>query len=253
MISQRLRELRDALGYTKRELVSHLPLNYTTYANYESGERMPNSEILMTLANFHNVSVDFLMGLTDSRKRIDDVQKVTDSEYRHICMYRSLDDHGKRLVDFVMKSESERRRIPPGCRQEHVGLQVFNQHASAGLGNYLDDYSDSDYELKRFVADSISTKADFAVRLQGDSMEPKYKDGDIVCVKSAPRVDPEQIGIFVYENEAFCKRLKIDRRKGLVYLESLNKNYEPILISRSGQLITVGMVLGAATPVHPQS
>jgi len=256
MISKRLLQLRNELRCTKKELLKNLPLNYSTYANYESGIREPNSETLQTIAKFYNVSIDFIIGATDNRKRIDDILPITNTEYDHICDYRSLDDHGKYVIDFLMKAESE--RVNPSVSaaptkngkkstEERIPMQVFNQRASAGLGNYLDEYSDEDFEIHSFLADSTTKAADFAVRLKGDSMEPRYKDDDIVCVKSVPRIDPEQVGIFIYEGEAYCKRLKIDRRKGEIYLESLNKHYAPLLIDQPDQLRTVGLVLGVAT------
>ena len=251
MISHRLQELRKELGHTKRELLKILPLNYSTYANYESGMREPNSETLQTIAKFYNVSIDYLMGLTDNRKRVEDVMPLTDAEYDHIKSYRRLDSHGKNLVDFILQSESNRVRSrgylvmqESAKKKNYVSLQVFNQKASAGFGNYLDDDSDSDYEVIRFEPDAISEEADFGVRLMGYSMEPKYKDNDIVCVKNTPHLDDGQIGIFIYEGEAYCKKLKIDRRKGRVILESLNVRYEPKLIDQPSQLKTVGLVLG---------
>ena len=243
MISERLQELRKEYGYTKRDLLKVIPLNYSTYANYESGIREPGLDVLKTIAKFYNVSIDFILGLTDNRRRADDILPITDPEYNHIDMYRSLDDHGKRLVDFVLKSEKERAKK---ITQKQVSLQVYNQHASAGLGNYLDDYDNTNYEMRHFLADSISIRADFAVRLKGDGMEPKYKDNDIVYVKSVPKIDPDQIGIFLYENEVYCKKLKIDRRRGRIYLEPLNKNYKPQLINYPDRLRTIGLVLGVA-------
>jgi repressor LexA len=252
MISDRLQQLRKELGYNKRELVKHLPLNYSTYANYESGIREPSSEVLQNIAKFYNVSVDFIIGITDNRKRVDDVLKVTDTEYDHINRYRNLNDHGKRLVDCVLKLESERdpiyslptRKIDK--TKSRITLQVFNQQASASVINYLGKHREIDYVMGRFFVDSNSNKADFAVRLEGNSMEPRFKESDIVLVKSVPRIDPEQIGIFTYENEVLCKKLKIDRRTGEIYLESLNSEYAPKLIDCPDQLRTVGLVLGVA-------
>lgn len=252
MISERLELLRKELGYNKRELVKHLPLNYSTYANYESGIREPNSEVLQNIAKFYNVSVDFIMGITDNRKRIDDVLKISDLEYDHINRYRSLDDHSKRLIDYILKMESERdpSYTPPSKKSDkarsRITLQVYSQQASAGLLNYLGDYRELKYVMGRFLVDTISSKADFAIRLECSNMEPKFKAGDIVLVKSVTRIDPEQIGIFTYENEVICKKLKIDRRTGEIYLESLNNEYDPKQIDRPDQLRTIGLILGVA-------
>jgi phage repressor protein C with HTH and peptisase S24 domain len=130
--------------------------------------------------------------------------------------------------------------------QQWVTLRVYNQRASAGLGNYLSEDSDNDYEMMRFVSTSVSLKADFCVRIKGDSMEPKLCDGNIVFIKAMPQIDPDGVGIFTYEGESYCKRLRIDQKKGAIFLESLNKSYAPKYIQHPDNLRTVGLVIGIA-------
>jgi len=254
IIAERLRGLRREQGITKRDLVNRLPLNYSTYANYESGFREPNSEVLQMLARYFNVSIDYLMGITANRRKADEIAVLTDDEHEHISQYRLLDNHGREMVDLVLQKEVERLNFPNakslmGQRQAEDGklmLKVYQQRASAGLGNYLSDDSDMDYEEMYFVANRTSEKADFCVRIKGDSMEPRICDGDIVFVKAMPKVEPDSIGIFYYEGEMYCKRLRIDNRKGAIYLESLNKSYAPKQIENPEYLQTIGELIGIA-------
>jgi len=253
MIADRLRVLRRELNITKRELVSRLPLNYSTYANYESGHREPSSEVLQLLANHFGVSIDFLLGVSNNRKKADEIAILTDDEHEYVTSYRRLDAHGREIVDIVLQKELERvtsmsvRDEKEKPRDESwVVLQVFQQRASAGLGNYLSDDSDDDYETMRFMATQISKRADFCVKIKGESMEPKICDGDIVFVKAVPKVDIDSVGVFVYEGEAFCKRLRLDQKKGALFLESLNKAYAPKYIANPDGLRTVGLVIGIA-------
>jgi transcriptional regulator with XRE-family HTH domain len=252
IIGERLRSLRREKGMSKRELVSMLPLNYSTYANYESGFREPNSEVLQVLAKYFNVSIDYIIGITENRKKADEIAILTDAEHEHIMKYRSLDEHGREIVDLVLTKEFERINFPndrPITEHKHivdmqwVTLKVFQQQASAGLGNYLNDDSEHNYELMRFVATPVSLKADFCVKIKGDSMEPKICDGDIVFVKAMPQLDPDSVGIFTYEGEAYCKRLRVDQKKGALFLESLNKSYAPKHVTQPDYLRTVGLVI----------
>ena len=254
IIAERLRTLRREKNLSKRELVALLPINYSTYANYESGFREPNSEVLQMLAKHFGVSIDYLMGMTENRRKADEVAILTDAEHDHISQYRQLDSHGKGLVDVVMSKELERVNFMGAKVQgsksqvddQWVTLHVYQQQAAAGLGSYLTDDSDTDYEVMRFMATPVSEKADFCVRVRGDSMEPKICDGDIVFVKAAPKVEPDNVGIFVYDGEAYCKRLRIDTKKGAIFLESLNKSYAPKHITQPEYLRTVGLVIGIA-------
>jgi len=121
-IAKRLKTLRDERGFTKRQLVSHIPINYSTYANYESGFREPNAEVLQILSQYFDVSIDYLLGFSESRKKADNGATLTDNEYAYIDMYRRLDSHGRDMVDTVMKKELERLDcladtfIDRGCR-----------------------------------------------------------------------------------------------------------------------------------------
>jgi transcriptional regulator with XRE-family HTH domain len=255
MISERLRTLRKEKGMSKRDLVSRLPLNYSTYANYESGFREPNSEVLQMLARHYGVSLDYLLGVSDNRKKADEIAILNEDENTHIQKYRRLDTHGRDVVDIILEKEVERVSFlntrydvikKPIVDDKWIVLKVYQQRASAGLGSYLSEDSDTDYEEMRFVASQVSERADFCVRIKGDSMEPKICDGDIVFVKAVPKVEPDNVGIFVYDGEAYCKRLRIDNKRNSIFLESLNKSFAPKQITQPDNLRTIGLVIGIA-------
>lgn len=58
----RIRELRQKRGLNMRQAADAIGIPYTTYINYEKGEREPNSEMLVRLSDFFGVSVDVLIG-----------------------------------------------------------------------------------------------------------------------------------------------------------------------------------------------
>lgn len=61
----RIKDLREAKGINMREAAKLLNLPYTTYVGYEKGQREPSSEVLIQLANFYEVSIDYLVGRSD--------------------------------------------------------------------------------------------------------------------------------------------------------------------------------------------
>jgi transcriptional regulator with XRE-family HTH domain len=65
--SQRLRQLREEKGMERQDLANYLNMSYSTIAKYESGVRFPDKETLQKIADFFNVSVDYLLGRTDVR------------------------------------------------------------------------------------------------------------------------------------------------------------------------------------------
>ena len=66
---QRLRDLREDRDLKQREIAAHLNCSQKTYSNYELGQRDIPSDALIKLALYYNVSVDYILGLTNNPKR----------------------------------------------------------------------------------------------------------------------------------------------------------------------------------------
>lgn len=64
-LGKRLRELRVEKGLTQKQLAEKLNLNSVTYLHYEKSQREPPLSVLADMANFFDVSTDFLLGLCD--------------------------------------------------------------------------------------------------------------------------------------------------------------------------------------------
>lgn len=62
----RLRDLREDHDLTQAKLVEILGMHKTTYANYEQGKREPPFELIIQLADFYNVSLDYIAGFTNT-------------------------------------------------------------------------------------------------------------------------------------------------------------------------------------------
>ena len=66
MIGERLIELRKDRELTQKELSELLFINYRTYSGYERNETEASDDFKIKLAQFYNVSVDYLLGITDN-------------------------------------------------------------------------------------------------------------------------------------------------------------------------------------------
>ena len=69
--AKRLKSLREENNIKQVELAKSLKMTSATLSQYEKGIREPNNETLIKLAEYFDVSVDYLLGLTISRKPID--------------------------------------------------------------------------------------------------------------------------------------------------------------------------------------
>ena len=67
ILAERLRQLRDEFHYTQREVAIYSYITEQTYQNYERMTREPKLEILIRIADLYHVSLDYLVGRTDSR------------------------------------------------------------------------------------------------------------------------------------------------------------------------------------------
>ncbi len=64
-LGQRLKELRESKGLTQKQLSEKLNIHSVTYLHYEKEQREPPLSLLADIAKFYDVSVDYLLGLTD--------------------------------------------------------------------------------------------------------------------------------------------------------------------------------------------
>lgn len=105
---ERLTQLRKDSGYnTRNEFADVLGIPSTTLRNYETDVREPGHTFLKQISEFFNVSVDYLLCLTDEREVLKTF-RLRSSEQNLIQKYRGLDDHGKDMVDVVLDKEYER-------------------------------------------------------------------------------------------------------------------------------------------------
>ncbi|MBQ6902556.1 MAG: helix-turn-helix transcriptional regulator [Oscillospiraceae bacterium] len=66
----RLREIRKAKGISQLKLALDLNTNQNTISRYETGEREPGIGELIKIADYFNVSVDYLIGHTDNPNKL---------------------------------------------------------------------------------------------------------------------------------------------------------------------------------------
>lgn len=69
MLYFRIRELREDKDLTQKQMGEILSCSQRVYSNYERGDLDIPTEILIKLADFHNVSVDYILNRTDKRNK----------------------------------------------------------------------------------------------------------------------------------------------------------------------------------------
>ena len=196
---------------------------------------------------------------------------LTDSEIRLMEDYRKLDDHGRELVSLVMDKEAERVaeqsyesvKRPTGIivgnkakgkqtafvgsvkersdsmyKQNGFGKRaviLYELPVSAGTGMFLDGVGKNEI----MIPDNAKTgDADYALRISGNSMEPKYHNGDVLLVEETDAVEVGEAGIFILDGAGYFKIYGGDR------LISLNPEYSDIPLRDFAEVSCCGKVVG---------
>lgn len=100
----RLKEARLKKGYTQEKIADKVGVAKSTYAGYEKGNREPSINIIGKLMEELDVDANFLW----QDETTFSFQLTYDEMENLVKRYRDLDDHGKRIVNFVLNAEWER-------------------------------------------------------------------------------------------------------------------------------------------------
>lgn len=98
----RLKELRESRLLNQHGLALMLNVSQSTISAYEVGSRTPDLETLISIAQFFDVSLDYLAGLSDSKQQIRQSDLST-NEVEHLHTYRQLNDTDKEKVKAYME------------------------------------------------------------------------------------------------------------------------------------------------------
>ena len=161
--------------------------------------------------------------------------------------YETLDAHGRATVRAVMDSELERMEELANMADietewETKIINIFVNPSAAGPALGETGLDCEPYELKK----DDPQGAEYAVRVQGDSMEPHFPDGSIAFVNHDQMRDGD-IGIFCVDGATVIKQWHYDRMLGITYLFSLNRacSANDVVITRNSgrQCVWQGRVI----------
>ena len=100
MLNLRIAEMRKKKGVTQDEISKYLKITNKTYSAYETGRNQMNYEILCMLADYFEVSTDYLLGRQEALPSF-----LSEEERGLVERYRALDMRGKQSVQNNMSFE----------------------------------------------------------------------------------------------------------------------------------------------------
>ena len=223
LLSQRRRELEiNQTELAEAMSLRGFPVTNQAVSKWEKGATLPNAKQFLALCEI---------------LEIDDVRGEFSCGSEGI--FAGLCREGRRLaLDYVQLLRdsgryANRREEPAYIRS----LPLYSLAVSAGTGQFLDG---EDYEMVEVGAE-VPDGANFGVRVAGDSMEPEFHDGQTVWVRQQRSLMTGEIGIFLYDGNAYLKQL-VAHEEALA-LHSLNPKYADIVISPELPLRVLGKVM----------
>ena len=225
-IGETLYEKRNALGIKQAELAVRLEEEGVSVTNqavskWENGMTLPNARQFLALCRVLGIE-DVLGEFCDGSAGL--LEGLSQAGRRKAMEYIGLLHESGR---YELRRESAKTRCLP----------LYSLAVSAGTGQFLDS---EDYEMTE-VGDEVSESANFGVRVAGDSMEPRFHDGQTVWVRQQHTLMTGEIGIFLYDGSAYLKQLR--DRGSVLLLHSLNPEYEDIPISPELPFRVLGKVI----------
>ena len=277
-MNKRLRELRkDILNLTQKEFGDKIGLSATGLGEIEKGRNSFSERYIKLICQTFNINEEWLRNgeepifneENEEKNIIDTLKKqgVKPMVLEIIENYLEMSDTSKEIFDEYLKKliSKENNNINPKevnniipleeatITEEELSvtlennmidlqdIKIYDTPISAVKGSFINDYEPFDIIKVNLKTCPQARRCDFALKVRGDSMEPYYYDGDIVFVKEQPSLDNGQIGIFIYEDEAYIKKYSL--QEDGVYLISLNKSYPPIKIDENNAFKICGLVL----------
>lgn len=245
---ERLRERRKALGLSQKELAEALGVSLAAVSNYENGLNSMREDVLLRLFRVLDVEPNYLY--QDALPGKDLVFSGEEGEL--LRKYRALRRTGRQALHAVadaLEAYQEDARIP-APREDRRVIPLYRSPAAAG---YAAPVFGEDFDYIEAAGD-VPPGAEFAVRIQGDSMEPYIRDGSVAYVSRDP-LDSGDVGIFWVDGEMLCKQYVRDGL-GMTYLFSLNRaraDADVALPRDSGRtMVCFGRVLLPRQPPKPE-
>lgn len=224
-IIEKLKEGRVNAKLKQSEVAEMIGIKGNTLSNYENGVSEPDIDTFCALCDIYNIDPSNILNEAYGLSVQGEDFKIRPSEIEIAKKYRFISDNspdGSNVVDAVLdreyaiatqlKEQSEyiKKLETPNTNIEesNINMRLINYYyrvASAGTGQIIFDMPPT----KRIEIPNTPAyrKVDYAIGVNGTSMEPTFHDGDMLLVEMTEDIEIGDIGIFRVDNESYVKKL----------------------------------------------
>lgn len=230
LIARRINNLLNIQHKKQVDLHKVTGIPSSTITGYVKGRTLPTPGNVQKMADFFNVrksDIDPRFGNSHDNQHLN---RLTD-------IYTQLNDHRQHKVINYASAQLREQETPSINERSIVYLDGY---VSAGFGEYLLD----DNKREQIEVDGHVPNHDIVVKVNGDSMEPTFTNGQILYVKKI--TDPAVLrnGQFVIArigDESYVK--KFHKEGDQIRLISLNPKYKDIIIKPEDDFEIIGTVI----------
>ena len=222
----RLKAKREEFGLSQTRIAIELAISRVAYNHWESGKTVPNQKHLTALSKILDVPVTYF-----------------ESEYNIVNNYLQLSPDNQikaeEYVEELLLSQQTSNVTPLFSVQVLSDVQL-----SAGLGEGFFD----EFETEIVYSDEEQYGYDIAAWIEGDSMEPVYKSGEVALIRSNGFDYDGVVYALSWNDAVYIKKLY--REDDGFRMVSLNKDYPDKFIPYEDEPRIVGLVVGHFMPVE---
>ncbi|HDC8428327.1 TPA: helix-turn-helix transcriptional regulator [Staphylococcus aureus] len=229
IIAKNIRKFLNDSNMSQKKLAELINIKPSTLSDYLNLRSNPSHGVIQRIADVFEVGKsDIDTTYKDDNDITSIYNKLTPPRQENVLNYANeqleeQNSKGDNVVDIN------------SYKQEKTPVNV-NGCVSAGVGERLHDET----LFTEMVKGPIPTH-DLALKVNGDSMEPMFKDGEIIFVEKTHNIKNGQIGIFIIEEEAYVKKVFVEDDR--LTLVSLNKDYYDLHFYRNESVRLIGKVI----------
>ena len=131
---ERLKQLRTELRMRQEDIAVIVKVHRATIGKYETNERFPDKETLIALSKFFNVSVDYLLGLTDIREPAEELIKKGEVAIKPPSdidkIYEDLPLEEKKLFKDYAQYLETRAKLSDSDKEHSATSEVIEEKAN---------------------------------------------------------------------------------------------------------------------------
>lgn len=231
-----IRRQRRSKRMSQEELGALVSVGKNAVGAWEAGRSRPDVGSVPVICKALDLSLDEFFGLHQTAAVVcqDDQLEVSEAS-ELVRRYTALNPYNRQVVMREMDMLHDMQEGMKKAPRKIIRLYLNDLAASAGPGETLEAARGEEVYL---YADHDTEAADEIIRVNGDSMEPTYRDGEYVLVRHAASLREGEIGIFVTGDTGYIKEYRKDG------LYSHNPAYEPIVFSGGTEVRCIGRVIG---------